>query len=116
MCYHRRLHFILCNHVYDLEIVRPCSLPPSATGSSRSSPSSSRTGGSASWDPALTPSMPTARCYPMSHPLTTYKVRRLCEACAVRRARMDKRVREVREGLEGVRGLMEEKGWMGEGV
>lgn len=47
-------------------------------------------------------------CRPMVHPWTTYKVRRVCEACLERRRRFDERVREVREGLEGL------KGWMGE--
>ncbi|OBT63646.1 hypothetical protein VE03_07299 [Pseudogymnoascus sp. 23342-1-I1] len=111
MCYHRRLHFILCNHAYDLEIVRPCASalsrdsPPTPLVLSSSSPS--RASGSAGTVAMV--------CRPMVHPWTTYKVRRLCEACLERRRRFDERVREVREELVGVRGWMGERGLLREG-
>lgn len=50
----------------------------------------------------------------MAHPWTTYKVRRVCEACAERRGRLDGRVRKLREELGWVRERMEERGLLGE--
>jgi hypothetical protein len=98
MCYHRRLHFILCNHIYDLEIMRPC---PTALALSSPSPSLDNSSSSSS---SSAPEYVNDRCCrTMTHPLTTYKVRRVCRACEERRGRLDERVREVRERLEGVR-------------
>jgi hypothetical protein len=119
MCYHRRLHFILCNHVYNLEVVRPCALALETSGSpspARSLHQLSDSPSSTSMSPAASSASvitSTAQCTPTAHPCTTYKVRRECAACAARWERLDERLRVVREGLGEVRGRMEEMGLLG---
>jgi len=85
MCYHRRLHFIACNHMYTLNnsIMRFC--PRALAGPSGL--------------------VPCARV--MAHPCTTYKVARVCPVCEGKRRQQEGTLERLRKELAEVRARLE---------